>query len=207
MSQPAARLGDMHVCPMFDGPKPHVGGPVSGPCTPTVFIAGLPAATVGDMCVCVGPPDSIVMGSNTVLIGGKPAARMGDMTAHGGTIVLGCFTVFIGSSAGSGGAGGGGGNGQFNKQGANQLKAQNNSDSLKDSAKNDSTYADRQTKKDYTAQYTLKDHADKPMANVPYEIKMNDGTIHKGNTNAQGQTIPVQGYAVGDAVVSFQNKS
>lgn len=93
---PAARLTDMHVCPMFSGPVPHVGGPVSGPGVPTVLIGGMPAATVGDMLVCAGPPDVIVKGSATVLIGGKPAARMGDTTAHGGTIVLGLPTVMIG---------------------------------------------------------------------------------------------------------------
>lgn len=93
---PAARISDMHVCPMVTGVVPHVGGPVLPPGAPTVLIGGLPAATVGDMCVCVGPPDSIVVGSATVMIGGKPAARMGDSTAHGGTIVLGCFTVMIG---------------------------------------------------------------------------------------------------------------
>ena len=86
---PAARISDMHVCPMVTGVVPHVGGPILPPGTPTVLIGGLPAATVGDMCVCVGPPDSIVAGSATVLIGGKPAARLGDSTAHGGTIVLG----------------------------------------------------------------------------------------------------------------------
>lgn len=93
---PAARVSDMHVCPMVTGVVPHVGGPILPPGVPTVLIGGLPAATVGDMCVCVGPPDSIVAGSATVLIGGKPAARLGDSTAHGGTIVLGCFTVMIG---------------------------------------------------------------------------------------------------------------
>ena len=92
----AARVSDMHLCPMVNGTVPHVGGPVLPAGVPTVLIAGLPAATVGDMCVCVGPPDSIVAGSATVLIGGKPAARLGDSTAHGGTIVLGCFTVMIG---------------------------------------------------------------------------------------------------------------
>ncbi len=75
---------------------PHVGGPITGPGSPTVLIGGLPAAVVGDMLVCVGPPDVIVMGSTTVLIGGKPAARMGDLTAHGGTIMLGLPTVLIG---------------------------------------------------------------------------------------------------------------
>lgn len=77
-------------------PIPHVGGPITGPGIPNVLIGGLPAATVGDMCVCVGPPDNIVKGSATVLIAGKPAARMGDVTAHGGSIVLGCPTVMIG---------------------------------------------------------------------------------------------------------------
>jgi uncharacterized Zn-binding protein involved in type VI secretion len=95
--KPAARLGDMHTCPMVNpGPVPHVGGPVSGPCVPTVLIGGMPAATVGDMCVCVGPPDTIAAGSSKVLIGGKPAARLGDATSHGGVIVAGCMTVLIG---------------------------------------------------------------------------------------------------------------
>ena len=97
--QPAARVGDMHTCPMQTPglpPIPHVGGPVLPPGGPTVLIGGMPAARVGDMAVCVGPFDLIITGSSTVLIGGKPAARMGDTTAHGGTIVAGCPTVVIG---------------------------------------------------------------------------------------------------------------
>lgn len=93
---PAARISDMHTCPMTTGTVPHVGGPVVGPGVPTVLIGGMPAAVVGDMAVCVGPPDTIVAGSATVMIGGKPAARMGDSTAHGGVIVLGQPTVMIG---------------------------------------------------------------------------------------------------------------
>ena len=93
---PAARITDMHVCPMVTGVVPHVGGPVMPPGAPTVLIGGLPAARVGDMLVCTGPPDVIVMGSATVLIGGMPAARMGDMTAHGGTVMGGLPTVLIG---------------------------------------------------------------------------------------------------------------
>ena len=81
---------------MVTGTVPHVGGPIAGPGVPTVLIAGIPAAVVGDMAVCVGPPDTIAKGSATVLIGGKPAARMGDQTAHGGVIVLGAPTVMIG---------------------------------------------------------------------------------------------------------------
>jgi uncharacterized Zn-binding protein involved in type VI secretion len=92
---PAARLTDMHVCPMVTGVVPHVGGPISAGCA-TVLIAGMPAARVGDMLVCVGPPDTIAKGSATVLIGGMPAARLGDLTAHGGSIVLGAPTVMIG---------------------------------------------------------------------------------------------------------------
>ncbi len=92
---PAARLTDMHVCPMVTGVVPHVGGPILAPGAPTVLIGGLPAARVSDMVTCVGPPDTIVMGSPKVLIGGLPAARVGDSTAHGGAIVLGCFTVII----------------------------------------------------------------------------------------------------------------
>ncbi|HKJ40510.1 MAG TPA: PAAR domain-containing protein [Sunxiuqinia sp.] len=95
----AARLTDMHTCPMQTPgvpPIPHVGGPIIGPGAPTVLIAGIPAAVLGDSVTCVGPPDSIVMGSATVMITGKPAARMGDTTAHGGSIVLGCPTVMIG---------------------------------------------------------------------------------------------------------------
>jgi uncharacterized Zn-binding protein involved in type VI secretion len=93
----AARVGDMHTCPMVDpGPKPHVGGPILPPGCPTVLIGGMPAARVGDMCTCVGPPDAIAKGSGTVLIGGMPAARMGDSTLHGGVIAAGCATVIIG---------------------------------------------------------------------------------------------------------------
>lgn len=91
----AARIGDLHVCPMVTGVVPHVGGPVlTG--APTVLIAGMPAARLGDSATCVGPPDTIVKGSATVLIAGQPAARMGDSCAHGGTITLGCPTVLIG---------------------------------------------------------------------------------------------------------------
>lgn len=96
---PAARLTDFHECPIITPgvpPIPHVGGPIVGPGASTVLIAGLPAARLGDMLVCVGPPNSIITGSTTVMICGMPAARMGDKTAHGGTIVLGAFNVMIG---------------------------------------------------------------------------------------------------------------
>ena len=96
MGMPAARVGDMHVCPMINVLVPHVGGPILPPVGIPVLIGGMPAARVGDMLVCVGPPDVIALGSFTTLIGGMPAARMGDMTAHGGAIVMGMPTVLIG---------------------------------------------------------------------------------------------------------------
>jgi uncharacterized Zn-binding protein involved in type VI secretion len=95
MGQPAARMGDQHVCPMITGVAPHIGGPILLGC-PTVLIGGQAAARSGDIATCVGPPDAIALASLTVLIGGKPAARVGDQTAHGGFIALGCPTVLIG---------------------------------------------------------------------------------------------------------------
>jgi uncharacterized Zn-binding protein involved in type VI secretion len=95
MSQPAARVTDMHTCPMSTGPVPHVGGPILPPGAPTVLIGNMPAARATDMCTCTGPPDAIAMGSTKVLIGNMPAARLGDPTVHGGVIVAGCPTVLI----------------------------------------------------------------------------------------------------------------
>jgi uncharacterized Zn-binding protein involved in type VI secretion len=92
----AARVSDMHVCPMVTGVVPHVGGPALPPGAPTVMIGGLPALRVGDLLTCTGPPDTVAAGSSSVTIGSLPAARLGDQTAHGGAIVLGCFTVMIG---------------------------------------------------------------------------------------------------------------
>ena len=93
---PAARITDMHICPMVTGLVPHVGGPIMPPGVPTVLIAKLPAATVSKMCSCVGPPDVIAKGSASVMIGKLPAARILDSTAHGGRIVMGAPTVLIG---------------------------------------------------------------------------------------------------------------
>lgn len=93
---PAARIGDMHTCPLVNGLVPHVGGPILPPGAPTVLIGGMPAARVGDMATCVGPPDAIMRGSATVLIGGMPAARLGDNTVHGGVIIIGMPSVDIG---------------------------------------------------------------------------------------------------------------
>ena len=95
MGVPASRITDMHVCPMVTGIVPHVGGPVVAPAAPTVLIGKLPAAGMGSVCVCVGPPDTIVMGSPTVLVSKKPVAKLGSTTAHGGSVILGCPTVLV----------------------------------------------------------------------------------------------------------------
>lgn len=96
---PAARVSDMHVCPMWTGLVPHVGGPIIPPCAPTVLIGFLPAARMGDMCVCAGGPDTIATGVPTILIMNQMAARITDITVHGGTIVAGCPTVLYGGPA------------------------------------------------------------------------------------------------------------
>ena len=98
---PAARIGDMHVCPMVTPgvpPIPHVGGPITVG-NPTVLVGGVPAARLSDMATCVGPPDMIAKGAATVLMGGLPAARLMDNTVHGGMVVVGMPTVLIGDPA------------------------------------------------------------------------------------------------------------
>lgn len=95
MGNPAARLNDMHTCPMSNGNTPHVGGPIIST-TRSVLINGLPAAKIGDTCVCSGSMDSIVTGSSSVMIEGMPACRLGDSTAHGGKIIIGSTNVLIG---------------------------------------------------------------------------------------------------------------
>ena len=99
---PAARLTDLHTCPMATGPAPHVGGPIIGVCAPTVLIGGLPSARIGDQAICCGPPDTVARGSRTVFTGGRPASRINDGTVHGGVIVVGWPTVLIGDDGGAG---------------------------------------------------------------------------------------------------------
>ena len=99
MGMPAARITDMHVCPMaVPPPTPHVGGPIGPPGVPTVLCGGVPAAPApGNPCICTGPPDVILKGSATCLVQNRMWARIGDTTAHGGTIVgPGQVTVLIG---------------------------------------------------------------------------------------------------------------
>lgn len=95
--KPVATVGSMHVCPLCSGSVPHVGGPIIGPGMPGATINGQPIAVMGDMCTCVGPPDTIVQGCPGVTINGVPIAVVGSMTAHGGQITSGIPGVTIGT--------------------------------------------------------------------------------------------------------------
>lgn len=104
IGQPAARVTDLHTCPLVSpGPVPHVGGPILPTCSINVLTGGLPQARVTDKALCVGPVDMIVKGSASVLVNNLPAARIGDTTTHGGVIVTGCPTVLIGDAMGGAG--------------------------------------------------------------------------------------------------------
>lgn len=214
MGKPAARIGDMHVCPMVTVLVPHVGGPVVGPGCPTVLIGGMPAAVMGDMVTCTGPPDTIMLGSSGVMIGGKPAARMGDICAHGGTIILGCFTVLIGETS-SGGAGGGNasasaegsssGNASSITNSAQLVNALNNNALLNAASAGDGL-APKSSEKDLTAQFTLIDDAGKAVSDVEYEIKTSDGALHSGKTDGSGKTEIISGFTAAQCEIKFKTK-
>jgi len=154
----AARIGDLHNCPMSTGPTPHVGGPILPGGEPTVLIGGVPAARAGDLATCTGPPDAIVMGSSTVLIGGMPAARQGDTTAHGGVIALGLPTVMIGDGTGSGGGG------------AAPAQSQ-----------------DEAGEGPHFLEFRLWGEADRPIAGENYSLELPDGTIRRGQLDIEGK--------------------
>jgi len=216
----------MHVCPMMTPgvpPIPHVGGPITGPGAPTVLIGGMPAAVMGDMCVCVGPPDTIILGSVGVFIGGKPAARMGDSCAHGGTIVLGCPTVLIGEAGG----GGGGGiaampvNVIVDLMGTMPPAVRNQMAQivgLKVAAENGDMYAQpikipetdplkklkelpKKIEKGNLS-FTLKDEDGNPISDVKYEVSLPSGGIRKGVTDKEGK-VKLTGIDPGTCKVSF----
>lgn len=150
---PAARITDMHVCPV----PTHVGGPVVVGET-SVIIGMMPAAREGDKLICATGPDSVARGEQTVLIGNKPAARLGDPTTHGGTIVVGCPTVIIGSSA--------------------QVEA----------LRTDKPFCEECEKKRNTVLLLEhKYHDDEPVQEAEYEVELRDGTIIKGKLDAEGK--------------------
>ena len=214
MGKPAARLTDMHMCPMVTPglpPIPHVGGPVIGPGCPTVLIAGLPAAVMGDICVCVGPPDTIILGSTGVFFGGKPAARMGDQCAHGGAIVLGCPTVLIGETS----PGSAVGPDTLSEDVAvNASPAEKAFEQKQNTALSPgqaaggvvNTLAQKKPPPDKTEistiAFALIDEDGNPMANVKYEIELSDGSKRSGTTDSQGK-VTIDGIKPGNCKVGF----
>jgi len=230
MGKPAARITDMHVCPMVTPglpPIPHVGGPIIGPGCPTVLIGGLPAAVMGDMCTCVGPPDTIVLGSTGVMIGGKPAARMGDQCAHGGTIVLGCPTVMIGEiSPGppvvigmavnmvSGNAIGSPPSkakiisSMFEKCGPLATAPFSTKvariHALTQGAEEGAETVHKHDENDCKMQFEITGPSGEPAKGQKYEIRTTDGNTFSGNTDDKGLTKKISGYSEGDCTISFE---
>jgi uncharacterized Zn-binding protein involved in type VI secretion len=215
MGKPAARVGDMHVCPMATPgtpPIPHVGGPILPPGKPTVLIGGMPAATMGSMCTCVGPPDSIILGSVGVMIGGQPAARMGDQCAHGGMITVGCPTVLIGEvGMGSVGPFSGGSKAlskmllqpAFSKASAVVSTQLSRLNALLNGAAEGEAYVHKHNVEDCKVQYEITDSDGKPAKGLKYEINTSDGKVTKGKTDGNGKTIQLIGYTEGMCTISF----
>jgi uncharacterized Zn-binding protein involved in type VI secretion len=207
MGQPAARISDMHVCPMVTPgvpPVPHLGGLITGPGAPTVLIAGMPAAVMGDMATCVGPPDSIMKGSVGVMICGKPAARMGDMCAHGGTIVLGCPTVLIGEVM----------PGAppiivppFALPAQSETKSSEQKTSSPPPAKSEQKppKKEEQKKKEWI-EVVVKDENGKPIIGEKYEIELPDGLIKRGVTDMNGK-VKLQGLDPGQCKITFPDRA
>ena len=187
----------MHVCPMVTPglpPIPHVGGPVAMGC-PTVLIGGLPAARVGDITTCVGPPDPIAMGSPTVIIGGMPAARVGDLTTHGGTIVVGCPSVLIGDAGGGGGgagggAGGGGGGGAAAAPPSQVVAAYQSGVGANIAPVSPEQVGPLQPNKEKKEKtwigIILKDFEGLPIPNQDFQITLDSGQLLRGCTDAKG---------------------
>jgi uncharacterized Zn-binding protein involved in type VI secretion len=206
MSRPAARLTDMHVCPMFTGPVPHVGGPILPPCAPTVLIAALPAARVTDLAFCAGPPDVIVVGAFTTLIQGLPAARMGDQCAHGGTIVVGCPTVLIGDSGSAGSPQAGTMSAARESAAAFTMMDCNRAAAVAAAAENP-TYQAAQAPP-ATDQETgwieaeLVDEQGEPISYQHCRVTTPDGTVREGWTDAKG-LLRLEGIKPGQCKITF----
>ena len=207
MFAPAARITDMHVCPMVTPgvpPIPHVGGPILPPGHPMTLIAGIPAARVGDMAICVGPPDTIVTGAFTCLVAGKPLARLGDTCAHGGKIVLGCMTVLVGDS-GSGSANPAVATMMAARAGAKPFVEKNCAAKAAMEALKDSPLLKKgDPKKKSWVEVSLVDEAGQPVAYERYRVTAPDGTVREGYLNAKGLGR-VDGIDPGTCKITFPN--
>lgn len=195
----------MHVCPMQTPavvPIPHVGGPILGMCVPTVLVEGIPASVVGDFCVCVGPPDVIVMGSMTVLIAGRPAARVGDMTAHGGTIVAGAATVFIGDAGGGAGSPAAATMSSARAQGAAFTQTNCARDAVLAALADSPVLAVGDPNKPHFIEIELFDQNNKPVARERFRIVAPDRKPFEGFLDQNG-FARIDGIDSGTCVVSF----
>jgi hypothetical protein len=161
------------------------------------MIGYLPAARMGDMATCVGPPDVIVKGSPTVFINGRPAARMLDTTAHGGTIVMGCFTVIIGDGGGGSAGGGGGGAGGVGNASVKSAQA-GGAEETKGAGKGGGAATGGAGKKPKRDGFATQDEAARAALEEsnPKSIKDNreyGGYIYKDRDGTYGYTKPIKG--------------
>ena len=181
---PAARLGDNHICPMQTPavvPIPHVGGPIMGPGVPNVMIEGMPAAVVGDVCLCVGPPSAIMKGSAGVLIAGRAAARVGDPTMHGGNVLPpGAPTVIIGEM------------GSGNAKSVVAKVAAGARDAASSLSSAETTWIEIQ----------MNDRAGFGVANTKFKLETTDGRIIHGVTDGNG-LARVEGITPGNHKITF----
>ena len=181
---PAARLGDIHICPMQTPavvPIPHVGGPIMGPGVPNVMIEGMPAAVAGDVCLCVGPPSAIMKGSAGVLIAGRAAARVGDPTMHGGNILPpGAPTVIIGEM------------GSGNAKSVVAQVAEGGRDEASSGSAAQKTWIEIQ----------MNDRAGFGVANTKFKLETTDGQTIHGVTDGNG-LARVEGIEPGNHKITF----
>lgn len=181
--QPAARLGDMHVCPMLNPgtpPPPHVGMPISKG-SATVFIGGQPAARQGDISICAGPPDPILMGFPTVLIGDSAGGGAG---AGGG------------ASAKSGG-GGSGTSASIGPALSVAIALQPMPPQV--------TPATRQ-KEDHWIKFEFKDKVNDPIGGIPYIFDTPDGKQWRGTLGPAGEVWWI-GHTSGQGKVTLYDLS
>lgn len=202
MFAPAARVTDMHACPMTTGVVPHVGGPIMPPCHPKTLIAGLPAARATDLATCAGPPDVIATGSFSVLIGGLPAARLGDTCAHGGKIVAGCLSVLVGDN-GKGGAGAQGATMSEARAGAKPfVETQCAPKAAKAAHAGSPLMREPDPEKVSWIEVALVDDDGHPVPHARYRVVTPDGTVREGFLNPEG-LARVEGIDPGTCVVTF----
>jgi uncharacterized Zn-binding protein involved in type VI secretion len=191
---PAARLSDMHMCPMVTPglpPIPHVGGPVTLG-SPMVLIGGMPAARMGDMLVCVGPPDSIMMGCLTVLIG---EGGSGSASSSGGG---------GGGAGGTGTAKGGGGGAGTSSASSSQRSGPSSAAPMAAGAlMAQSGNQESDTKWEHWVEFVFVDKAGKPLSGIQYALSTPDGKHSSGILQSNGR-VTRDALPVGTCTIELQ---